>query len=285
MLADARAEIVDGDAPTWAPEGKAANDERVGWREVDRALRTLAVRRARLDAEEAYWLREAEAEQIWRPLGMVSAIDYLERVFGYGPRSAGAAPSRACARLVARAVGGARGRAAAVLGGARADARGNASDRGGLAGRRVGQDPAPVEELVAEHRPGDLPGDPPESRVACTWSGSSCRPRRSRRCARRGRCSTTSMASTCPTTSSWRRCAAACLARRRRRTRSRTGRQRMSTRAGRRPRRRTSSRPGPPINRRPGRPINRRAGRPTSGRPGRPINRRAGRWTRGRVTD
>jgi hypothetical protein len=35
-----------------------------------------------------FWLREAEALQIWRPLGMVSALDYLERVFGYAPRTA-----------------------------------------------------------------------------------------------------------------------------------------------------------------------------------------------------
>src|SRR5262245_2338394 len=55
------------------------------WCIVDRALREIASRRAALDAEEARWLREAEALQIWRPLGMVSAIDYLERVLGYAP--------------------------------------------------------------------------------------------------------------------------------------------------------------------------------------------------------
>jgi hypothetical protein len=55
---------------------------------VDRALRDIAARRAALDADEARWLREAEALQIWRPLGMVSALDYLERVLGYAPRTA-----------------------------------------------------------------------------------------------------------------------------------------------------------------------------------------------------
>src|ERR1051325_10770544 len=54
----------------------------------DRALRTIARRRAALDAEEARWLREAEELQIWWPLGMVSALDYLERVLGYAPRTA-----------------------------------------------------------------------------------------------------------------------------------------------------------------------------------------------------
>src|SRR5262249_29297241 len=58
------------------------------WRIVDRALRTIAARRAALDAEEARWLREAEGLQIWRRLGMVNAIDYMERVLGYRPRSA-----------------------------------------------------------------------------------------------------------------------------------------------------------------------------------------------------
>src|ERR1700753_1359693 len=58
------------------------------WQTIDLALRKLARRRAGLDAEEARWLREAERCEIWRELGMVSAIDYLERVFGYSPRAA-----------------------------------------------------------------------------------------------------------------------------------------------------------------------------------------------------
>src|SRR5690349_352761 len=60
----------------------------IEWRTVDRALRAIAAKRAGLDAEELRWLREAEALQIWRPLGMVSALDYLERIFGYTPRVA-----------------------------------------------------------------------------------------------------------------------------------------------------------------------------------------------------
>src|SRR5258706_5788888 len=58
------------------------------WRVIDRALRTIAERRCALDAEESRWLGEAEAVQIWKPLGMVSALDYCERVLGYGPRAA-----------------------------------------------------------------------------------------------------------------------------------------------------------------------------------------------------
>ena len=62
--------------PTWGPD----------WRVVDGALRAIAKRRAGLDADEARWLREAEAVRVWHPLGMVNALDYLERVLGYSPR-------------------------------------------------------------------------------------------------------------------------------------------------------------------------------------------------------
>src|SRR5258705_3023941 len=71
---------------TWTSELRRPGEPR--WRTVDQALRAIALRRAALDGEEARWLREAEALQIWRPLGMVSALDYLERVLGYAPRTA-----------------------------------------------------------------------------------------------------------------------------------------------------------------------------------------------------
>src|SRR5262249_42191315 len=73
-------------ASTWAPTQRS--ESRPDGRTVDRALRSIKNRRATLDAEEARWLREAEALQIWRPLGMVSALDYLERALGYAPRTA-----------------------------------------------------------------------------------------------------------------------------------------------------------------------------------------------------
>ena len=56
-----------------------AFDEVGDWKTEDRNLRDIASRRAALDAEEARWLHDAERLQIWRPLGMVSAIDYMER--------------------------------------------------------------------------------------------------------------------------------------------------------------------------------------------------------------
>jgi hypothetical protein len=69
------------------------------WQKVDQTLRVIAKRRAQLDVAEARLLREALALEIWKPLGMVSAIDYMERVLGYSPHTA-------CERLrVAEALG------------------------------------------------------------------------------------------------------------------------------------------------------------------------------------
>ncbi|MBA3453686.1 MAG: HNH endonuclease [Deltaproteobacteria bacterium] len=62
--------------------------QQLDWREVHGHLHANARRRAALDANEAFWLREAERLQIWKPLGMVSILDYMERVLGYAPRTA-----------------------------------------------------------------------------------------------------------------------------------------------------------------------------------------------------
>jgi hypothetical protein len=57
-------------------------------KKVDKTLREIARRRAQLDVVEARFLREALALEIWIPLGMVSALDYLERVLDYQPHVA-----------------------------------------------------------------------------------------------------------------------------------------------------------------------------------------------------
>jgi predicted nucleic acid-binding protein len=129
---------------------------------VDRALREISVRRAALDADEARWLREAEALQIWRPLGMVSALDYLERVLGYAPRTAQD-------RLrVARALGALPQLTAALAGGELSFSAVRELTRvvtpatevswiAAAADKNLRQ----IEDLVADHRPGDHPDDPP----------------------------------------------------------------------------------------------------------------------------
>jgi hypothetical protein len=58
------------------------------WKVVDGALRAHAHDRAERDADELVWIREADAVQLWRRLGMVSLVDYLERIGGYGPQVA-----------------------------------------------------------------------------------------------------------------------------------------------------------------------------------------------------
>ncbi len=68
------------DVPTWTASAS--------WQTVDHALRTIQRVRDGLDADEARWLRHAERMQIWRQLGMVSALDYCERVLGLAPRTA-----------------------------------------------------------------------------------------------------------------------------------------------------------------------------------------------------
>jgi hypothetical protein len=84
----------DEAAYTWTPDdgrsgehGEGRSGER-SWQAIDRELRGIAKRRAALDANEARWLREAERAEIWKPLGMVNLIDYMERVLGYAPRTA-----------------------------------------------------------------------------------------------------------------------------------------------------------------------------------------------------
>jgi HNH endonuclease len=148
-------------ALTWAPEHRTA--ARPDWRTVDRALREIGKRRAALDADEARWLREAEALQIWRPLGMVSALDYFERVLGYAPRTAQE-------RLrVARALGALPQLTAALTVGELTFSAVReltrvatpATEASWIAASR-GKNLRQIEGLVADHRPGDRPDDPPD---------------------------------------------------------------------------------------------------------------------------
>jgi HNH endonuclease len=141
----------------------ATRFSRADWRVVDRALRTIAARRAALDAEEARWLREAEALQIWRHLGMVNAIDYMERVLGYRPRSAEE-------RLrVARALGSLPVLEQALATGELPFSAVRELTRVAMRQTEAawldqarGKNVHEIEQLVAGHRPGDTPDAPPD---------------------------------------------------------------------------------------------------------------------------
>jgi hypothetical protein len=136
------------------------------WREVDQQLRTIAQRRAALDAEEARWLRKAEDLELWREVGMVSALDYLERVLGYAPH-AGAERLR-----VARALANLPAIECALESGQLCFSAVRELTRVATPqtedlwrARAVGKNVRQVEELVAGHAPGSLPDDPPDPAV------------------------------------------------------------------------------------------------------------------------
>ncbi len=78
----------DRNATDYRETGTATDRTAVDYREIDRELRRIAKRKAALDIEEATWLREAEKQRIWRKLGYSTALEYLEDVFGYAPRTA-----------------------------------------------------------------------------------------------------------------------------------------------------------------------------------------------------
>jgi hypothetical protein len=61
------------------------NDE---WKHIDLALRSIVKQRGLLDVNEAKWIREALRVKIWREVGCVTMIDYMERRLGYAPRTA-----------------------------------------------------------------------------------------------------------------------------------------------------------------------------------------------------
>jgi 5-methylcytosine-specific restriction endonuclease McrA len=56
------------------------------WREIDRELRSIAKRQRALDAEEAALLCVVSRQQVWRQFACATMLEYLEMIFGYGPK-------------------------------------------------------------------------------------------------------------------------------------------------------------------------------------------------------
>jgi hypothetical protein len=74
---------------SWTPgRASVARERNEPWRDLDQQLKAIAKRRAALDADELALIREAVRVQLWRPLGMTSMREYLERRMGYGPQVA-----------------------------------------------------------------------------------------------------------------------------------------------------------------------------------------------------
>ncbi|HEU4734331.1 MAG TPA: HNH endonuclease signature motif containing protein [Kofleriaceae bacterium] len=150
-----------GAARATAPRAREAGT--LDWRTVDRALLGIKRSRCALDADEARWLREAEQVRIWNPLGMVSMHDYLERRLAYSPRTA---QER---MRVARALGALPELTTALANGTFAYSAVRELSRvatpateAAWIAAATGKSLRQIEELVADHRPGDNPDDPPD---------------------------------------------------------------------------------------------------------------------------
>ena len=61
--------------------------EQPDWLRAHQELLRLAARRAKLDWEEGRWLLAAWRERADRQLGYASFTEYIERLFGYSPRT------------------------------------------------------------------------------------------------------------------------------------------------------------------------------------------------------
>jgi hypothetical protein len=65
----------------------ALQSERISWQVAHEALSRLARARAAADAEEGRWLLAAQRAAVHVHLGYASFAEYIERLFGYKPRS------------------------------------------------------------------------------------------------------------------------------------------------------------------------------------------------------
>jgi 5-methylcytosine-specific restriction endonuclease McrA len=132
-------------------------------REIDGELRRIAKQRAAFDVEEARWLREAERHQVWRKLGFSTALEYLEDVFGYAPRTA-------MERLrVAKQLAELPGLEAELASGTLPYSAAKELSRVMTAtteaqwlARARGKNLRDIEEMVAGRKRGDNPDDPPD---------------------------------------------------------------------------------------------------------------------------
>jgi Domain of unknown function (DUF222)/RuvA, C-terminal domain/HNH endonuclease len=162
-MLDGSSVVSEMERPMW---DAARIDSRVDWKRVDRELRAIAKKRAALDAEEARWLREAERVQIWRPLGMVSALDYLERVLGYTPHTARERLRVAKALAELPAIGESFADGELSYSAVRELTRVATSDTDTeWREHAVGKTVREIEDVVATHVPGSRPSDPADPTI------------------------------------------------------------------------------------------------------------------------
>ncbi len=141
-------------------EGTTAAE--LGWKEVHAALEGVARKRAEADWEEAALILHGLRTRVYVHLGFGSYLEYLERLFGYGPKVAGERLRVAQALVELPATGRAL-REATLTWSAVKEVTRVAVPKTEEEWVRVCKDKTvrQIEELVAGLRPGDLPTDPP----------------------------------------------------------------------------------------------------------------------------
>ena len=136
------------------------------WVRVDQKLRSIATRRAALDAEEANLLRYAEELKLWRGWGFGSMVEYMERAMGYAPRTAAERlrVARAMTELPLVAEALERGDLAHSAVRELSRVAVPETEAAWLEAAR-GKSLREIETLVSGHRPGHLPTDETEPRL------------------------------------------------------------------------------------------------------------------------
>ena len=138
--------------------GPATENE---WQRVHAKLRGIAKTRGELDAREATYLADAEQLRLWRHFGYSTLLEYMERELGYSPREANER-LRIARRLEHLPEMHARlARGTLRLSAVRELARvATPETEGAWLKRAEGKNLRQIEEMVAGHKPGDLPDDP-----------------------------------------------------------------------------------------------------------------------------
>ena len=104
--------------------------------------------------------------RIWQRFGFVSALDYMERVLGYGPRAAQERLRVARALATLPRMTAALGAGTLAFSAVRELSRvATATTEGAWCDAVAGKNLRQIEELVADHRAGDLPTDPGDPEV------------------------------------------------------------------------------------------------------------------------
>jgi hypothetical protein len=131
------------------------------WKAIDRTLQAIATRRAALDADEARWLRAAHRVQMWKHVGCVSMVDYMERFLGYGVRNAQERFRTALALASVPEIEAALSRGALSFCGVRALLRvATGENEGAWLAHCAGMNVHQIENEVSGRARGDRPNDP-----------------------------------------------------------------------------------------------------------------------------